>query len=173
MAPRPGVIETPRLLLRQWTPDDLAELVAVFAEPRVWWYPLGRGLTESETAAFLARRIEEWRTQGWGHWAVERDGALIGYAGFALPAFLPEVMPVPEIGWRLHPDHWGQGLATEAARAALAYGFETLGFAEVVSIYEPDNAASGRVMERLGMTFDRDTAHPELGVPLRVYRSRA
>jgi RimJ/RimL family protein N-acetyltransferase len=98
---------------------------------------------------------------------VEHHGSLIGYAGFALPTFLPEVMPVPEIGWRLHPSYWGRGLATEAANAALAHGFLALGFREVVSVSEPGNVASGRVAERIGMSVDRDTMHPDLRTPLR------
>ncbi len=128
------------------------------------------GFGRDETAEFLARRVTEWEQQGWGLCALVHDRRLIGYAGFPLPTFLPEVMPVPEIGWRLHPTYWGRGLATEAASAALVHGFGDLGFDEIVSIYEPDNVASGRVMERIGMRVDRDTVHPEKGVPLRVYR---
>jgi RimJ/RimL family protein N-acetyltransferase len=83
-------------------------------------------------------------------------------------------MPTIEIGWRLDPDHWGKGLATEGASAALGHGFCDLEVPEVVSIYEPRNTASRRVMERLGMGFDHDTRHPALELPLRVYRlSRA
>lgn len=164
------VLETDRLVLRPWTTGDAAPLAEVFSEPRVWQFPLQRGMSREETEAFLARRLAEWAQNGWGLWAVEHEGALVGYTGFALPTFLPEVMPVPEIGWRLHPRAWGRGLATEAATAALHHGFTQLGFAEVVSIYEPANAASGRVMERLGMAFDRDTVHPESGIALRVYR---
>jgi RimJ/RimL family protein N-acetyltransferase len=130
-------------------------------------------LAPEEVQTFLSRRIAEWEGQGWGHWAVIFNGALVGYTGFAYPTFLPEVMPVPEIGWRLHPSVWGQGLATEAAVAALEHGFGALGFDQVVSIYEPDNVASGRVMARIGMTVDRETVHPDFGVPLRVYRLRA
>jgi RimJ/RimL family protein N-acetyltransferase len=167
------ILRTERLVLRTWSISDLEELTQVFADPQVWWFPFKRGLRPEETEAFLQRRVAEWETQGSGHWAVERDGHLIGYTGFALPTFLPEVMPVPEIGWRLHPSYWGHGLATEAARAALAHGFGPLGFDEVVSIYEPDNVASGRVMEHIGMTLDRDTVHPESGIPLRVYRLTA
>jgi RimJ/RimL family protein N-acetyltransferase len=81
-----------------------------------------------------------------------------------------QVMPTVEVGWRLDPDYWGHGLATEGGRAALSFAFETLGLDEIVSIYEPDNVASGRVMEHLGMRPERDTVHPTLGVPLRVYR---
>jgi RimJ/RimL family protein N-acetyltransferase len=163
-------LHTERLALRSWRPDDLDELAAVFADPQVWWYPLRRGFTREQTEAFLRRRIAEWDEQGWGLWAVEHQGDLIGYTGFGLPTFLPEVMPVPEIGWRLQPSYWGRGLATEAATAALHHGFTALGFSEVVSIYEPENVASGRVMERIGMKHDRDTLHPELKTPLRVYR---
>jgi RimJ/RimL family protein N-acetyltransferase len=147
--------------------------VDLFAAPEVWWYPLRRGFTAKETAGFLERQIEEWATRGWGLWALDRDGVLVGYTGFGVPEFLPEVMPVPEIGWRLHPDVWGSGLATEAAVASLDYGFGELGFTEVVSIFEPDNVASGRVMERIGMTVDRDTVDPKSGDALRVFRLSA
>jgi RimJ/RimL family protein N-acetyltransferase len=83
-------------------------------------------------------------------------------------------MPAVEIGWRLDPRVWGLGLATEGARAVLAYGFDVLELESVVSIYEPDNVASGRVMVHLGMQFDRDTVDPARDLPLRVYRlSRA
>jgi RimJ/RimL family protein N-acetyltransferase len=161
---------TERLLLRPWSLDDLDNLAELFADPGVWWFPLRRGLSHDETADFLRSRLAEWEQRGWGLWALVHDRRLIGYAGFALPTFLPEVMPVPEIGWRLHPTYWGRGLATEAAKAGLVHGFDALGFNEVVSIYEPDNVASGRVMERIGMWVDRDTVHPDEGVPLRVYR---
>lgn len=79
-------------------------------------------------------------------------------------------MPTPEIGWRLDPEHWHGGLATEGARATLDFGFGVLGFDEVIAIYEPENVASGGVMERLGIRVVRDTVHPELGHPLRITR---
>lgn len=167
------VLRTDRLVLRPWAAHDVEALAEIFADPRVWWFPLQRGMQREETEAFLQGLLVEWRQRGWGLWAVEHEEVLIGYVGFALPTFLPEVMPVPEIGWRLHPASWGRGLATEAARAALAHGFQDLGFTEVVSIYEPANAASGRVMERLGMMTDRDTLHPERRIPLRVCRLTA
>jgi RimJ/RimL family protein N-acetyltransferase len=97
--------------------------------------------------------------------ALEVDGVLIGYTGLGLPEFLPEVMPAPEVGWRLHPDFWGSGYATEAALASLDYGFGEFGLDEIVSIFQPENAASGRVMERIGMAFDRDTVDPASVTP--------
>lgn len=166
---------TERLRLRRWRPNDLDPLAAIFAKEAVWRYPFRRGWSREETADFLQRKFEEWRERGYSQWAAElrEDGRLIGFVGLAPPAFLPEVMPTVEVGWRLDPDWWGRGLATEAGRAALAFGFERLGLTEVVSIYEPENVASGRVMERLGMSRWLDTRHPTLGVPLRVYRLTA
>lgn len=165
-------VETARLLLRRWRVDDLDALVQVFAKPEVWWFPFKRGWTARETEGFLHRKLDEWATRGWSHWAVihKPDVALIGFIGLSPPVFLPEVMPTVEVGWRLDPAYWGRGLATEGGRAALDAGFGVLGLEEIVSIYEPDNVASGRVMAHLGMTHDRDTVHPTLGVPLRVLK---
>jgi RimJ/RimL family protein N-acetyltransferase len=166
-------LRTSRLRLRRWSGEDEDDLVVLFAEPRMWWFPHGRGLARDETEAFLSHQLHAWEEQEWGLWAVEFDGVLIGYVGFALPTFLPEVMPTPEIGWRLHPAYWRRGFAAEAAHAALDYGFNELGFAEVVSICEPENVSSWRLMERLGMTHDRETTHPVSGISLRVYRLRS
>jgi len=165
-------VETERLLLRDWKPSDLAELSRVFAKPAVWWFPFERGLGVDETKSFLDRKLDEWASRGWSQWAVvdKASDALIGFLGLNPPAFLPEVMPTVEVGWRIDPDYWGRGLATEGGRAALQVGFRELGLDEIVSIYEPDNVASGRVMERLGMKHERDTVHPERGRPLRVYK---
>jgi RimJ/RimL family protein N-acetyltransferase len=165
-------VETERLLLRRWRPSDLDQLARVFAKEPVWRYPFKRGWTRAETAGFLDRKIHEWDTRGYAQWAVEvKDHSqLIGFLGLAPPEFLPEVMPTVEVGWRLDPAWWGQGLATEGGRAALEYGFETLHLDEIVSIYEPTNVASGRVMERLGMKPFLGTTHPSLGVALRVFK---
>ncbi len=161
-----------RLLLREWRSDDLDRLVEIFARPEVWRFPFGRGFTAEETERFLKRQIRHQEIRGWGERAavLRESGDLIGYVGITLPEWLPEAMPTPEIGWRLDPDSWGAGLATEGARVALEHGFIELGFDEVVAIYEPENVASGRVMEKLGMRFDRDTVDPARGIPLRFYR---
>jgi RimJ/RimL family protein N-acetyltransferase len=167
-------IETERLLLRRWRPDDLDALTAIFAKPEVWRFPRQRGFTAEETRAFLDRKLELWSTQGYSQWAaVVKPDTLIGFLGLQPPDFLPEVMPTVEIGWRIDPDFWGRGLATEGGRAALRFGFDVLRLDDIVSIYEPENVASGRVMQRLGMRPDRDTVHPKLGVDLRVYRLTA
>jgi RimJ/RimL family protein N-acetyltransferase len=165
-------IRTDRLLLRRWAPADFVALSVIFAKPEVWWFPFKRGGTEAETCGFIERRIADWAPSGWSLWTAEHrsDERLIGYGGLSTPSFLPEVMPSVEIGRCLDPDYWGQGLATEGGRAALEFGFQVLGLDEIISIYEPENSASGRVMQRLGMSYDHDTTHPELGVPVRVYK---
>jgi RimJ/RimL family protein N-acetyltransferase len=163
---------TSRLRLREWSLDDLGSLSEVFAKPQVWHFPFGRGLSVAETEAFLLRRLEEQESRGWSIWAAEDRGTsqLIGYVGLSEPTFLPEVMPSVEIGWRFDPVVWGRGLATEGAGAALAFGFEDLDLDFVVSICEPENVSSSRVMGRIGMYFDRQTVHPDHEVPLHVYR---
>jgi RimJ/RimL family protein N-acetyltransferase len=166
-------IETGRLVLRRWQPSDLDALAGVFAEPPVWWYPMRRGLDRDESRQFLDRQIDAADRQGWCLWAAvhRAEERLLGYIGLAVPTFLPEILPAVEVGWRLHPDAWGCGLATEGGRAALASAFDRLGFDSVVSITDRDNLASERVMRRLGMTLDRETVHPQRGIALKVYRA--
>jgi RimJ/RimL family protein N-acetyltransferase len=124
----------------------------------------------------LAERIEaHFVRHGFGPWAVEVPGvaAFIGYVGLMVPRFEAPFTPCVEIGWRLARAYWGRGYATEAARAALAFGFDELHLDEIVSFTVPGNARSRRVMERLGMTHDPrdDFEHPSLaeGHPLRTH----
>lgn len=165
-------ILTARLRLRRWRPDDLHALAEIFAQSEVWHFPFGRGFTAEESERFLAHRIAVQEAGGWIDWAVEslEDDRLIGYIGLSEPTFLPEIMPAVEVGWRLDPEVWGRGLATEGARAAVADGFSHPELHEIVSIYQPENEASGRIMAHLGMHFDRDTRHPTRDIALRVYR---
>jgi len=111
----PYEVHTDRLVLRRWRDADFDDLRAVFAKPEVWWYSDRRGRTSEETRAFLDRRIELWEARGWSQWAVvHREHArLIGFLGLEPPTFLPEVMPTVEVGWRLDPEYWQRGLATE------------------------------------------------------------
>jgi RimJ/RimL family protein N-acetyltransferase len=174
VSPRPvTVIETDRLTLRAWAQRDLDVLARIFAEEAVWWFPFGRGLDREATDRFIARQISHQEEHGFGLWAAElnTDRRLIGFIGLAVPTWLPEVLPAVEVGWRLHPDHWGQGLATEGGRASLEYGFDRIGLDRIISIYDPENVASGRVMEKLGMRPWRRTTDPERGNVLAVYES--
>ncbi len=157
-----GDVTTPRLRLRRFRESDLDQLAAVFAKPEVWRYPYGRGFTRDETESFINTMIGEWHECGFGCWiAIEKQtNEVVGYLGLSVPMFLPEILPAVEVGWRLDPDHWGKGLATEGARAALREGFTTLGLDEITSVPQSGNASSSRVAERIGMRFARTVAIP-------------
>jgi RimJ/RimL family protein N-acetyltransferase len=152
-------VETERLVLRPFTMGDLDHLAAVFAVDEVWRYPFGGGLSRGDTEGFLGRTIERYASDGVGVWAAmpRALGRLVGYIGLSVPHFLPEVLPSVEVGWRLHPAWWGRGLATEGGSASVRHGFEGLGLDRIISIYDPRNVASGRVMDRLGFHMERVT----------------
>jgi RimJ/RimL family protein N-acetyltransferase len=158
-------LQTERLVLRRWHEDDRDAFAALNADPLVMEHfpePLTRERSDLMLDAVDAA-LEE---NGFGIWAVEelRSGALIGFAGLAKVSFLAHFTPAVEVGWRLTPSAWGQGFATEAATAALAYGFATIRLAEVVSFTTTTNRRSIAVMERLAMTHDpaEDFNHPQI-----------
>jgi RimJ/RimL family protein N-acetyltransferase len=127
-------------------------------------------MSEDETKDFLSRVIDRYDSDGFGLEAFEdrATGTMIGWAGLAVPHFLPEILPAVEVGWRLAGSHRGRGLATEAGSAAVAWGFTEGGLERIVSIYEPENTPSGRVMERLGFTLERTATGPARGRTVRV-----
>ena len=158
-------LTTDRLILRPFEVADLADLARLHAEESFWWYPLRSAMTREQTELFLHRTLARYATDGFGIEAViERgSGAMIGWAGLAVPHFLPEVLPAVEVGWRLAGPYRGRGLATEAGRAAVDWGFSVAGLSRIVSIYEPANTASGRVMEHLNFVPFLTTRQPGLG----------
>ena len=157
----PGIptLTTQRLVLRPFVLGDLDELAVIHAEESFWWYPLRSGMSKDETAAFLQRVTARYVSDGFGIEALldRASGAMIGWAGLAVPHFLPQILPAVEVGWRLALPWRGRGLATEAGAAAVEFGFTAGGLDRIVSIYEPENVASGRVMERLGFTHHLTT----------------
>ena len=169
-------METDRLVLRAFSQEDLAALTVLHAEPSFWWYPLRRGMTAHETEGFLDRVVADAGapSRPTFHAVVERaTGSLAGWAGLAVPDWLPAILPAVEVGWRLGVDHRGRGYATEAATAALRWGFEDLGLEEIVAVYEPENAPSGRVMDRLGFGAGDAANDPVRDLPLLVRRLTA
>jgi len=130
----------------------------------------------------LADQIEaHFQQYGFGLCAAElrMDHSFTGFIGLAVPSFHAHFTPCVEIGWRLSADHWGQGLATEGARALVRYAFEQRGLDALVSFTVPANIRSRRIMEKLGMTHNPadDFDHPGLpeGHPLQrhvLYRLR-
>jgi RimJ/RimL family protein N-acetyltransferase len=134
---------------------------------------LGRMRDRAASDELLDRVEEHWAMHGFGLWAVERlrDDEFLGFTGLSTPSFDAAFTPAVEVGWRFAYHAWGHGYATEAARAALAFGFARLGLQEIVSFTTVANVRSRRVMERLGMRHDPadDFDHPRLdeGHPLR------
>ncbi len=163
-------METARLVLRPLSHADLDALTALHAETGFWQYPLGRGQTRAETEEFLDRVLDSYAHRGFGLQAVieARTGALAGWAGLSVPAFLPEILPAVEVGWRLGAAWRGRGYATEAGAASVLSGFETLHLDRIVSIFEPANEPSGRVMAKLGFELERVTIHPVRRIELHV-----
>jgi RimJ/RimL family protein N-acetyltransferase len=165
-------MRTDRLLLRRWLPADREPFAAMNADPEVVAHLPGALAREASDA--LAARIEaHFEEHGFGLWAVEIPGVtpFAGFAGLSIPGFQARFTPCVEIGWRLAAPLWGRGYATEAARAALAFGFETLRLGEIVSFTASGNHRSRRVMEKIGMGREPadDFDHPALpeGHPLR------
>jgi RimJ/RimL family protein N-acetyltransferase len=179
-ASEPVVLRTERLVLRPWCDADLAPFAALNADPLVRAHFPGC-LTRAESDAGAARIRAAFEERGYGLWATEVVGGapFIGYIGLWVPSFTAHFTPCVEVGWGLAHAAWGNGYATEGARAALRFGFERLRLPEIVSLTTPDNVRSRRVMERLGMSRDPadDFDHPNLdpGSPLRrhvLYRIR-
>ena len=168
----PTTLTTGRLLLRHWRDDDRAPFAAMNADPRVMEHfpaPLSRLESDALIDEFEAR----FDPRGFGLWALERrdDGTFIGFTGLAAVPWEAHFTPAIEVGWRLAPEAWGHGYATEAAREAVRFGFDDAALDEIVSFTVPANVRSRAVMERLAMTHDPadDFDHPRLpvGHPLR------
>lgn len=165
-------LETSRLLLRRWTERDVVPMSRINANPEVMqWIGGGATRTEDQTKVFIRRCEEMWEDQGFGLFAVEirETGELAGFVGLSVPTFLPEVMPAVEIGWRLGRSFWGKGIATEAAKETLRFGFEVCNPNEILSICQIGNDASERIMQKLGMYLERETVDPSCGRRVRVY----
>jgi RimJ/RimL family protein N-acetyltransferase len=167
-----AVAVTERLILRRWRESDRAPFVRLNADPEVMeFFPTL--LSADQTNWMLARIAEQEQLNGFTLWAAElrETGEFTGFIGLAVPGFEAHFTPCVEVGWRLAAKHWGKGLATEGARAALRLGFEVYGLDEIVAMTVPDNSRSRRVMEKLGMTRNaaEDFDHPRLpeGHPLR------
>jgi RimJ/RimL family protein N-acetyltransferase len=157
------MIETARLILRPWRKSDLPLFAEQNADPVVMRF-LNGVLTAAESDAYVARAEEHLAQTGFGKWAVEAPGVapFIGSVGLSRIRFEASFTPAVEVAWRLHRQYWGQGYATEAARAAIEDGFTRVGLTEIVALTALGNTASARVMERLGMTRTIEFDHPNV-----------
>jgi ribosomal-protein-alanine N-acetyltransferase len=149
-------IETLRLRLRRFIPEDRDDLYRLYRDPEVMKY-LGKGsLTPVETDAMLSALLAQYR-YGFGMWAVidRASNELIGRCGLG---FLDQTSEV-ELGYLLDRAYWGRGLATEGAQAALRYGFEVVKLERIVAVAKPENIASRRVMEKLGLKYEKEARY--------------
>lgn len=149
------MLRTERLILRPFRAEDLPVFAAMNADPEVMKYLGGHALTRAQSDAMAQDITRASEATGYGKLAVERasDGVFLGMCGLSRESWYPDDL---EIGWRLARPHWGQGYATEAAWAWMAYGFKQLRLNRIISIADVPNARSIAVMKRLGMTWDHD-----------------
>ncbi len=159
------IVETDRLRFATWKEEDWEELRKLTSDPLVVRYiGTGEAWSDERVQEFVTRQCEHWEKYRICLWKLlpKDSDTLIGICGLQhLPGG-----PGVEIGWWLAPSHWGQGLATEAARHALAYGFEVTHLDRIVAIAHPANRDSLRVMERIGMRFEREAMHKGIRVVL-------
>jgi RimJ/RimL family protein N-acetyltransferase len=173
-------LRTERLILRHWRDTDDDAFATLNADPVVMQH-FPATLDRAASDAFATRIRAGLAHNDFGLWAVEVPGVapFIGYVGLSVPRFEASFLPAVEVGWRVDRPHWGRGYASEAARAAVAHGFASVGLDEIVSFTTIANAPSRRVMERIGMAYDPagDFEHPAVaeGSPIRphvLYRLR-
>lgn len=194
-SPTPAALTTARLILRRWRDADRQPFAALNADAEVMRY-FPAPLDQAASDAFVDRIERSFDEQGYGLWVLEvrATGEFIGFTGLALQTFEAPFTPAVEVGWRLARSAWGHGYATEAARAALAYGFglpvhglrsvdddqllrrcdaPPAGLDQIVSITTRSNVASQAVMQRLGMTTrpqdDFEYSRLPEGHPLRPH----
>jgi len=150
-------LRTTRLRLRRWLEADREPFAALNADPQVMEYFPAR-LTTQQSDRLIEAIEDGFEQRGFGLWAVEvcATETFIGFAGLSEPSFESHFTPAVEIGWRLARSAWGEGYATEAAKASLAFGFEGIGLDQVVSFTSTENMRSRAVMERIGMSHDPD-----------------
>lgn len=164
--PAPG-LQGERVLLRPWQQRDREAFAAMNADAQVMRH-FPAPLTRRESNAAFGRIRLRLAEQGWGLWCVDVRGECAGFAGLAVPRFAPPFThlaePCVEIGWRLRPEYWGRGYASEAARLVLRHGFVQLGLPEIVSFTARSNVKSQAVMQRIGMQHDAAAGflHPNI-----------
>lgn len=166
------MLQTERLILRNWQHSDLEPFAKLNADPEVMKY-FPTTLSPKESNELVKRLEAHHQLHGFGFWAVEErlTSTFIGFIGLNVPSFNAHFMPVVEVGWRLSKAYWGKGYATEGAKKALKYGFKVLDLSEIVSFTAKSNWRSIAVMKRLGMVHRAadNFKHPRLplGHPLQ------
>jgi ribosomal-protein-alanine N-acetyltransferase len=163
------ILQTDRLLLREFVPGDIDALAAVISDPETMrFYPEPRDRAGVES--WIERNRRRYRDDGHGLWAMvlKSSGELAGDCGLTRQNV--DGVDEIEIGYHVRRDLWGQGLAPEAARACRDYGFERLGAERLISLIRPENLSSRRVAEKVGLRWWKEVMWREL--PHCVYMIR-
>jgi RimJ/RimL family protein N-acetyltransferase len=149
--------------LRRWKEDDIIPFAAMNEDAEVMRY-FPSTITYDETVAMVNRIKSHFDQHGFGLFALNdlSTNEFIGYTGFMIPSFTSHFTPCVEIGWRLQVSSWNKGYATEAAKACLLYGFETLNFKKIFSFTSVLNTRSEKVMQRIGMIKHGEFDHPNI-----------
>jgi RimJ/RimL family protein N-acetyltransferase len=161
-------LETARLYLRQFTPDDLDDLYRIYSDPEIMKY-VGQGTrTREETENALYDMLASWEQNNFGMWALadKMNNRFIGECGLVFLEKTPEV----ELSYTLDKHYWNRGLAAEASLASLQYGFDVLKLEKIVAVARPENIASQRVMQKVGMKYEKNARYYDSDV---VYYSIA
>ena len=163
-------LETERLTLRGPTLADFADSAAMWGDPRVTRYLAAHPFTEEDVWARLHRYVGHWALLGFGLWVVrDKTGRFVGEVGFLdFKRAIEPKLDAPEMGWVLAAQGHGKGYATEALRAAIAWGEAHFGHGRFVAIIDPDNAASVRLGEKLGFREEARTLYKS--EPTVIYR---
>ena len=154
-------IQTARLYLRQFTPDDLDDLYRIYSDPEIMKY-LSGVRTREATEIAIHTMLKHWEEHNFGLWALVHkiDGKMIGRCGLNFLEKTPEV----QLGYTLDKVYWNQGLATEASLASLNYGFQILNLQRIVAIALPENITSQRLMQKVGMKYEKNAHYYETDV---------
>jgi RimJ/RimL family protein N-acetyltransferase len=166
--------ETERLRLRPLAMSDAASLYPLQSDGEMMRY-FGGPYRREQTETWLEWHVAMWEQEGHSHWAAElKEGRIfVGWIGLTKVWEPEEMLPAVEVGWFVDRNYWGKGLATEGGRRSLTFGFDDLGLDRIIARYDPENVASGRVMEKLGMRHLIDMSRSDSEVISRVYEIRA
>lgn len=147
-----AALKTQRLLLRAWLPEDAEALFGILQEKDILrYFPNPNSPAREKVEAYISRQLAHWSEYGYGHWAVAipEDGRVVGWSGLE---YLPELGET-EVAYLLSRCVWGRGYASEAAYAALQFGFESIGLERIIGLVHPENIGSIHVLEKCGLSL--------------------
>jgi [ribosomal protein S5]-alanine N-acetyltransferase len=172
------LLATERLILRDWEDRDRIPFIAMNQDAEVMRY-FPSTLTADQTEALLQRIQDQHAKHGYGLWVVERkeDGAFLGFTGLSNPGFETDFTPCTEVGWRFRKEYWGNGYATEAAKACLEYGFQNLALEKIYSFTAVHNLLWVSLTTPNSILADTSPAMcctgPIIASPLVTWQARA